>query len=359
MGSTMHVLISGGAGFVGSNLALAWKRDRAGDTITALDNLRRRGSELALARLKAGGVAFRHGDIRMASDLADAGKFDLLLECSAEPSVQAGYDGAPAYVVDTNLTGTINCLNAARQHGAAVIFLSTSRVYPIARLAALPLTPRGERLTLAPDARGPGWSAQGIAEDFPLDGARSLYGATKLASELIVEEYRAMYGLKAVIDRCGVIAGPWQMGKVDQGFVVLWAARHLYGGALAYIGYGGHGHQVRDVLHVDDLYDLVCIQAGDPAAYGAGVFNVGGGAAVSTSLAELTELCRLATGRQIDIESQSETRAADIPFYVSDHGKITNATGWRPRRDMKRIVADVTDWLAAHRTVLEPILGVS
>ena len=353
----MRVLVSGGAGFVGSNLALAWKRDRADDTVTALDNLRRRGSELALTRLKAGGVAFCHGDIRLASDLAGAGKFDLLIECSAEPSVQAGYDGAPAYVVDTNLTGTINCLNEARKHGAAVIFLSTSRVYPIARLAALPLAPRGQRLTLAPDAGGPGWSAQGVAEDFPLDGARSLYGATKLASELIIEEYRAMYGLKVVIDRCGVIAGPWQMGKVDQGFVVLWAARHLYGGALAYIGYGGHGHQVRDVLHIDDLYDLVRIQAGDPPAFGAGVFNVGGGAAVSASLAELTELCRTATGRRIAIATEPATRAADIPFYVSDHRRITAAAGWRPQRDMTRIVGDVVDWLNANRAVLEPILG--
>lgn len=355
----MRVLVSGGAGFVGSNLALAWKRDRSGDHVVALDNLKRRGSELALARLKAGGVTFRHGDIRLASDLIDTGPFDLLIECSAEPSVQAGYDGAPAYVVDTNLTGTINCLNEARRHGAAVIFLSTSRVYPIARLAGLPLAARGQRLTLAAEAAGPGWSIHGIAEDFPLDGARSLYGATKLASELIIEEYRAMYGLKVVIDRCGVIAGPWQMGKVDQGFVVLWTARHLYGGTLAYIGFGGHGHQVRDVLHIDDLYDLVRVQASNPAAHGGGVYNVGGGPAISTSLTELTELCRTATGRRIAIGSEPDTRAADIPFYVSDHRKVTDVTGWRPQRNMTRIVSDVADWLGAHRTVLEPILGAS
>jgi CDP-paratose 2-epimerase len=353
----MRVLVTGGAGFVGSNLALFWKRDRSGDTVVALDNLRRRGSELALARLKAGGVEFRHGDIRAASDLADAGRFDLLLECSAEPSVQAGYDGSAAYVVDTNLTGTINCLNEARRHGAALVFLSTSRVYPIRHLAALPLMARGERLALKAGASGPGWSAAGIAEDFPLDGARSLYGATKLAAELIIEEYRAMYGLKAVIDRCGVIAGPWQMGRVDQGFVVLWAARHLYGGPLAYIGYGGHGHQVRDVLHVEDLYDLIACQAADFDVHGIGVFNVGGGLAVSTSLAEMTGLCAEATGRCIAIASEPATRAADVPFYVTDHGRVSAATGWKPRRDAKRIVADVVDWLGTHRGQLEPILG--
>lgn len=353
----MRVLVTGGAGFVGSNLALMWKRDRPADLVVALDNLRRRGSELALARLMAGGVEFRHGDIRISADLAELGPFDLMLECSAEPAVSAGYDGGAAYVINTNLTGTVNCLHEARRHGAALVFLSTSRVYPIRRLADLPLETRGERMTLSPGASGPGWSSAGIAEDFPLDGARSLYGATKLASELIIEEFRAMYGLRAVINRCGVIAGPWQMGKVDQGFLVLWAARHLYGGRLAYLGYGGHGHQVRDVLHIADLYDLVRIQVEDIARHGDGVYNVGGGAAVSTSLAELTRLCVAATGKRIAIGSEVETRTADVPYYVTDNRKVSAASGWRPQRDMNRIVGDVVEWLGKHESVLRPILG--
>jgi CDP-paratose 2-epimerase len=90
-------------------------------------------------------------------------------------------------------------------------------------------------------------SAAGISEGFSLGGHRSLYGTTKLAAELLIEEYRVMYGLRAVINRCGVISGPWQMGKVDQGFVVLWLARHLFGGPLSYMGFGGDGLQVRDV----------------------------------------------------------------------------------------------------------------
>ena len=241
----MRILVTGGAGFVGSNLASFFKHDRPDATIVAFDNLRRRGSELALLRLRAAGVEFRHGDVRNAEDLADAGDFDLMIECSAEPSVHAGYDASPAYVINTNLTGTINCLEAVRRCGAAMIFLSTSRVYPIAGLRALPLNIggniAGQRLVMGENAAGPGWSAAGIGTGFPMAGSRSIYGATKLASELMIEEYGAMYGLRAVVNRCGVLTGPWQMGKVDQGFMVLWAARHLFGGSLSYMGFGGTG----------------------------------------------------------------------------------------------------------------------
>ena len=229
----MRLLITGGAGFVGSYLALSFKRETPDSTVIAFDNLRRRGSELALRRLTAGGVEFRHGDIRNAEDLADTGDLDLLVECSAEPSAQAGLYGGERYLINTNLMGTINCLDHARRHDAAVVFLSTSRVYPIAPLRELPLVSTETRFVIPASSTGPGWSARGVNESFPLIGSRSLYGATKLCSELIIAEYVALYGLRAIINRCGVLTGPWQMGKVDQGFVVLWAARHLFEGALS------------------------------------------------------------------------------------------------------------------------------
>lgn len=351
-----RVIVAGGAGFVGSSLALSIKRDRPDAHVVAIDNLKRRGSELALERLRAGGVEFAHGDIRCLEDLAAAGPCDLVLDCSAEPSVHAGYGGSPAYLINTNLMGTVNCLEHARTHGAAFVFVSTSRVYPIAPLRALPLTAAGDRLVLPPGTSGPGWSEAGISEDFSLSGARSLYGATKLASEMLVEEYRATYGIKTLVYRSGVLAGPWQMGKVDQGFMVLWASRHLYGGQLAYMGFGGHGHQVRDVLHVDDLYDLITLQLDDLDRWNGSLFNIGGGAANAVSLRELTALCRTATGKAIDIGEIAETRDADIPYYVTDHRRLTAATGWTPTRPVERIVDDIARWLVDHRTKLEPIL---
>ena len=237
------------------------------------------------------------------------------------------------------------------------MMLSTSRVYPIEALRALPLERRGSRLDLPERASGAGWSHQGVAADFPLKGFRSMYGATKLASELLIEEYRAMYGLRTIVNRCGVISGPWQMGKVDQGFIVLWASRHLYGGRLAYIGFGGEGAQVRDVLHVADLYDLIRLQLADMTRHSGGVYNVGGGRANSVSLAELTGLCRARADASIPVDSEPHTSAADVPYYVTDNAAVTAATGWSPSRPFETLLDEVFAWLREHRAALEPVLS--
>jgi CDP-paratose 2-epimerase len=352
----MRIMITGGAGFVGSHLALSFKRDMPNCTVIALDNLKRRGSELSLRRLALAEVEFRHGDIRNPDDLADAGGVDLLIECSAEPSVQAGLAGGDRYLIDTNLIGTINCLDHARRHGASLVFLSTSRVYPIAGLRELPLVATATRFVIPDAVAGPGWSTRGIAENFPLAGSRSLYGATKLCSELIIAEYVALYGLPAVINRCGVVTGPWQMGKVDQGFIVFWAARHLFGGRLSYNGFGGSGLQVRDALHIDDLYRLVREQVAQMPAQSGKTYNVGGGAECSVSLAELTEFCVERSRRRLAITSQPETNPVDVPYYVTDNSTVTRATGWRPQLSIPDILDDVFRWLREYRREVEVIL---
>lgn len=342
---------------MGSNLALALKRHLASTTVLALDNLKRSGSELTLDRLRAGGVEFLHGDVRCPEDLAVVGAVDMLIEASAEPSVYAGYGGDPSYLLQTNLSGAINCLEYVRRHGADLVFLSSSRVYPIHRLRALPLDRQATRFMLRSDTQGPGVTVAGISEQFPMDGSRSLYGATKFAAELLIEEYRAMYDVRTIINRCGVLTGPWQMGKVDQGFVVLWLARHLFGGALAYRGFGGEGLQVRDVLHVEDLADLIIRQMTEFDRHSGRIYNVGGGGDLSISLRELTALCQDISGRTIDIGQVTETRDADVPFYVSDCAVVHGATGWWPRRSLATTLENIWGWLVANRDRLEPVLS--
>jgi len=204
-----HALITGGCGFVGSFLAMALREAGICRTVTAFDNLHRRGSELNLGRLRRAGVDFVHGDIRCSEDLhAFAGAADLIVECSAEPSAQAGYGGSPEYLIQSNLTGCFHCLEIARRGHADFLFLSTSRVYPYHLLNSLAFEETPSRFRLTPGQQLPGASECGISERFPLDGARSLYGMTKLSAELMIQEYADAYGLRAVINRCGLLTGP-------------------------------------------------------------------------------------------------------------------------------------------------------
>ena len=351
----MKLLITGGAGFVGSSLALAFKETGSWD-VTALDNLKRRGSEFNLPRLKKAGIEFVHGDIRNPNDLnALRGGFDLMIEASAEPSVLAGANGDPSYVLETNLFGTVHCLEFARKNVAKTIFLSTSRVYSLAPLQSLKLIETPTRLALDPDQTTVGSSAHGISESFPTHLARSLYGATKLSSEFLVQEYAQSYGLNAVINRCGVIAGPGQFGKVDQGVFTLWVAHHFLGKPLQYLGFGGTGKQVRDLLHPQDLFELLQKQILNSEIWNAEVFNVGGGTQFSVSLQELTSLAREITGREVSISSRIETHGADIPYYVSDCRKVEKVLSWAPKKSPGDIVREIAVWLKANPEMVQEI----
>lgn len=342
-----RILITGGAGFVGSNLAVSLAGRHPDWELIAFDNLYRRGSALNLPRLEAAGVEFVEGDVREPADLAALPACTALIECSAEPSVMSGVDGDTDYLVHTNLTGAYNCLELARRDGAFLVFLSTSRVYPVAPQVELALEEGETRFEIAAEQAVPGVSPAGISESFPLDGARTLYGATKLAAELLIEEYREGLGVPAVIDRCGVIAGPWQMGKVDQGVFTHWMLAHHFGNPLSYIGFGGQGKQVRDLLHVEDLVDLVERQLLDPEGWDGRTVNVGGGRECSLSLRETTEICQRLTGNEVPISPVEETRQGDVPIYLSDCARLFGLDEWRPRRSAEQVLADIHEWIAA------------
>jgi CDP-paratose 2-epimerase len=342
---------------VGANVGVALAARHPETEIVALDNLHRRGSRLNLPRLEAAGVRFVEGDVRDRDALDAIDAIDALLECSAEPSALVGMSGDTSYPFETNLVGAYNCLELARRDSAQLIFLSTSRVYPYPALCELTLE-RGEtRFELAAGQPVNGASPAGISEEFPLAGPRTLYGATKLAAELLITEYAANFDLRTVVNRCGVIAGPWQMGRVDQGVFTFWLLHHHFGKPLTYIGYGGTGHQVRDLLHVDDLIELVDLQLSDPATWDGFCANVGGGRECSLSLRETTEICRELTANEVPIDASDDGRPGDVPLYISDCSRLFAATDWRPSRGPRDVLTDILEWVRDNEEPVAQSLG--
>lgn len=355
----MRLLIAGGAGFIGSNLALLFKSEHPNFEVVVLDNLRRRGGEYNLPVFRRAGIEFIHGDIRVPSDLDNLeGHFDLLIEASAEPSVLAGLgNSGPSYVFETNMNGALNCLEFTRKRAGAFIFLSTSRVYSIDALSGIRLQEGATRFEIAKEQTQPGVSARGISEEFSTTTARSFYGASKLAAEMLVQEYAEVYEFPAVINRCGIVAGPGQWGKTDQGVLTFWMARHFFGQPLRYTGFGGLGKQVRDMLHPRDLYKLLELQiagftSGCPTPY-----NAGGGLEFSSSLLEWTGHCQVASGQQVPVTSEPESSSVDVPLYVSDYARVKAKYGWEPTISPRKLAEDIAAWLRANEPELRDIFA--
>ncbi|MEO6995890.1 MAG: NAD-dependent epimerase/dehydratase family protein [Lacunisphaera sp.] len=340
----MRILISGICGFVGSTVAKTLLATGRGHEIYGFDNFIRPGSENNRAELKKLGVKLFHADLRAASDLETLPAVDWVIDAAANPSVLAGVDGKTSsrQLVEHNLVGTINLLEYCKTHRAGFILLSTSRVYSIAPLAQLKVT--AVNGAFAPDAGSAlpaGLSAAGIEETFATTAPISLYGSTKLASEALALEYGETFGFPVFVNRCGVLAGAGQFGRADQGIFAYWINSWRQKRALKYLGFGGHGHQVRDCLHPQDLVPLIEKQLVAPKLSAPDrIVNLSGGAASAMSLKQLSDWCAQRFGPHA-VVSDGAVRPFDIAWIVLDATKAGRLWRWQPAKKTDAILEEI------------------
>jgi CDP-paratose 2-epimerase len=355
----LKLLITGACGFVGSTLTEALLEHSSSLEITGIDNFSRNGSWLNRDKLIARGVNLIHGDIRNAADLEALGPFDWVIDAAANPSVLAGVDGKSSsrQLVEHNLGGTINLLEACKRWNAGFILLSTSRVYSIPPLAGLAVEVKDHAYTPILDGSLPGISERGISEEFSTAPPVSLYGSTKLASETLALEYGEAFDFPVWINRCGVMAGAGQFGKPDQGIFAFWIHSWREGRPLKYIGFDGMGHQVRDCLHPRDLAPLVLKQT-DPQSSPSTprTINVSGGIESAMSLRQLSDWCEerfpdSETPRhpQSDLptecpDASPPVRHFDLPWVVLDSADASTKWDWIPEINTLTILNEIADF---------------
>jgi len=332
----MKILITGGCGFVGSNIALFLKKSIKNVYILSVDNLVRKGSKLNQQRLKKQKISNVKIDLKDFSKIQKLGKFDLIIDCCAEPAIEASKKN-PDIVFNTNLVGTFNILKKCVNDNSNIIFLSSSRVYSINALRNLVKNKKLKRDIQINST---------IDESFETESVSSLYGFTKIASEKLIKEFFFGKKMKYIINRFGVIAGPWQFGKQDQGFVPLWVGKHYFKKKLSYIGFGGSGHQVRDIIHIDDVCEIILIQIRKIWKINNITLNIGGGLKNSISLRNLTVKCSKLTGNKIFIKKISKTSNYDIPYYVTDNKKVSKIYKWKPKKNIDVILKDIYQWMS-------------
>jgi CDP-paratose 2-epimerase len=343
----MRVLITGGAGFIGSHAAEAFAR--RGHHVVVLDNLSRarllnaspRNAEYTWNLLvKTPNVECVRGDVRDATRVGDlVGAADAVVHTAGQTAVTTSLTD-PASDFETNVVGTFRVLEAARAAGRPIpiVYTSTNKVYG-ENVNALGVTEAGGRYVFASGHEA------GVPETLSVDHSKHTpYGASKLAADLYVQEYGRLYGLPTAVFRMSCICGPRQFGVEDQGWVAHFVISALTGRPLTIYG---DGKQVRDVLAVEDLVEAMTAFVTRPPVAGSLVCNVGGGPRFTLSLLELLDVLEQRTGRRPAVRF-ADWRASDQRVYISDVGRARQALGWQPRTPPADAVRAMLAWVQQH-----------
>ena len=322
------ILVTGGCGFVGTNLSIYLKRELKNFSIYSVDNLKKSYSKFNLKILKKNRIINYKIDISSKKFLKIKKKFSFIIDCSADPAVENSRKDSKN-VFNNNLKTTLNILEKSKKDKSNIIFISSSRIYP--------LTESNKKFRLKNNS----W----FNEKTNTNGIKTLYGFTKYASELLIKEYSYIFNIKYIINRSGIITGPLQFGKVEQGLISLWLWRHLNNLKLDYIGYGGKGSQVRDILYVKDFSLLIKKQILAFSKINNQLFCIGGGKSNSLSLKQLTKRCQELTKNHPQIGSVQQTSKYDIPFFISSNKKIKKFYNWSPKTNIDNILIKNLEWL--------------
>jgi len=336
-GRSKPILITGGAGFVGSNLAHRLLSN--GHRVRLLDNLSRAGVERNLRWLiETHGdlVDIEVPDVRNLSIVKQAVKdASQVFHFAAQVAVTSSL-ADPIEDFEINARGTLNILEALRtsENPPPLVFTSTNKVY--GNLSDLQFSKQGTRYAPLDE----GIRERGISEDRPLD-FHSPYGCSKGAADQYVTDYARTYRIPALVFRMSCIYGPHQYGNEDQGWVAHFLIRSLSGKPITIYG---DGMQVRDILFIDDLVDAFLLAQQHMKKLSGSAYNIGGGPANTISLLELLDLLTELHGGDVSVHFE-DWRAADQRYYVANTSKFSGLTGWQPRVSVHEGVRRLHEWI--------------
>lgn len=337
----MKVLITGGAGFIGCNLANRFKQ--LGYSVYIFDNLSRSGSEQNLGWLQRKGVNFVKGDVRdyhqLAQFLIDNKHIDIVVHLAAQTAVTTSITN-PREDFEINALGTFNILEAIRNSrcNPILIFSSTNKVYGIMDDVEVIETETGYQFKHL---------TNGVAEDTPLD-FHSPYGCSKGTADQYVRDYFRIYGLKTVVLRLSCVYGYRQFGVEDQGWVAWFTIASILGKPIRIYG---DGKQVRDVLFIDDLINLVLLIIDNISITKGKAYNIGGGRNNRLSLLELISLLEQELRIKIKV-SYGEWRLGDQRVFISDNSRVKKDIGWQPTVSPPEGVGKLIEWVKENKDLI-------